>query len=129
MTQEANDVAADDAIFIEGIEVPAALGVTAEERALGRPVRIDLEVGYPLTASGRSDRVEDTIDYGEHFKVVETVVSGREHHLVEALAARIIAALFSKFDVSWVRVHVRKRNPLDGVLDYTGVRMLRHREA
>ena len=46
----------DDAIFIEGIEIPAALGVTAAERALLKPVRIDLEIGYPLAASGESDR-------------------------------------------------------------------------
>jgi dihydroneopterin aldolase len=127
MTQEANDVAADDAILIEGIEVPAALGITAEERALGRPVRIDLEVGYPLTASGQSDRVEDTIDYGELFRVVEDVVTGQEHHLVEALGTRIIEALFSRFEITWVKVHVRKPNPLDGVLDYTGIRMTRYR--
>ena len=129
MTREANDAAADDAIFIEGIEVPAALGVTAEERALRRPVRIDLEVGYALTASGQSDRVEDTIDYGELFRVVEDAVTGQEHHLVEALGTRIIEALFSRFEITWVKVHVRKPNPLDGVLDYTGIRMMRYRGA
>ena len=129
MTQEANDAAADDAIFIEGIELPAALGVSAEERALRRPVRIDLEVGYPLTASGQSDRVEDTIDYGELFRVVEGAVTGQEHHLVEALGTRIIEALFSRFEITWVKVHVRKPNPLDGVLDYTGIRMMRYRGA
>ncbi len=33
-----------DAILLEGIQVPAALGVTAGERRLRRPVLLDLEV-------------------------------------------------------------------------------------
>ena len=117
----------DDAIFIEGIEIPASLGVTAEERALLRPVRIDLKVGYCLKASGESDDVEDTIDYGELFRVLEEVVKGQDHRLVEALGTRISEALFSQFEIDWVSLYVRKPNPLQGVLDYTGIRMTRHR--
>ena len=128
MADETDRSSKGDSIFIEGIEIPAALGVTAEERALGRPVRIDLEVGYPLAASGASDRVEDTIDYAEIFEVTEEVVTGGEHHLVEALGTRIMDALFERFGIDWVTIHVRKPNPLSGTLDYTGVRMTRKRE-
>lgn len=117
----------DDAILIEGIQLPAAVGVTAAERAMRRPIRIDLEVGYSLRAAGESDRVEDTIDYAELFRVLEEVVSGREHHLVEALGERIAAALMAAFDIDWVTIHVRKPNPLAGVLKHTGVRLTRHR--
>lgn len=117
----------DDAILIEGIEIPAALGVTAAERAMRRPVRIDLEVGYSLSASGKSDRIEDTLDYGKLFEVVEQVVGEREHQLVEALGERIAEALFAAFDVDWVTIHIRKPNPLAGVLDYVGARITRHR--
>ncbi len=129
MTDKVDRPSTDDAIFIEGIEIPAALGVTAAERALLRPVRIDLEVGYPLAVSGESDRVEDTIDYGEIFDVVEEVVKGQEHRLVEALGTRIIDRLFARFHLAWVTIHVRKPNPLAGRLDYTGIRMTRKREA
>ena len=128
MADKVDRPSTDDSIFIEGIEIPAALGVTAEERTLGRPVRIDLEVGYPLAISGESDRVEDTIDYGAIFEVTEEVVRGQEHHLVEALGTRIIEALFARFEITWVTIHVRKPNPLSGTLDYTGVRMTRARK-
>ena len=118
----------DDAILIEGIEIPAALGVTAAERAMRRPVRIDLEAGYSLSASGKSDRIEDTLDYGKIFEVVEQVVNKREHQLVEALGERIAEALFATFDVEWVTLYIRKPNPLAGVLDYVGARITRHRD-
>ena len=44
-----------DKILLEGIQVPAALGVTAAERGLRRPVLLDLEVGRDLRSAGRTD--------------------------------------------------------------------------
>ena len=127
MSQAQGRSFADDAILIEGIQIPASLGVTAAERALRRPVRIDLEVGCSLRAPGQSDRIEDTIDYGELFGVLEEVVTGREHQLVEALGERIAEALLASFEIEWVTLNIRKPNPLPGVLDYAGVRLTRHR--
>jgi len=119
-----------DAVFIEGIQAPCALGVTAAERALRRPVRIDLELGVDLEAAGRSDDLGDTIDYAAVHARVLAVVEGREHALVEALARRVIDALFAEFDgIGWVAVEIRKPNPLPGVLEFTGCRVTRSRPA
>ena len=49
-----------DAILLEGIQVPAALGVTAAERRMRRPVRLDLELFHDLRAAGRSDSIRQT---------------------------------------------------------------------
>jgi dihydroneopterin aldolase len=117
-----------DVILLEGVQVPAALGVTAAERRMRRPVRIDLEIGCALGAAGRSDRIRDTIDYGEIYRVVEEVASGQEHRLVEALGERIARALLDGFAIDWVEISVRKPKPIAGVLDHTGVRLLRHRK-
>lgn len=118
---------AADAILIEGVQIPAALGVTEAERAMRRPVRIDLEVGYPLEAAGSSDEVGDTIDYAEILRVLEEVVTGQEHRLVEAMGERVAAALFVAFEIDWLTIHVRKLNPLGAVLEHTGVRLTRRR--
>jgi dihydroneopterin aldolase len=118
---------ADDVILLEGVQVPAALGVTAAERRMRRPVRIDLEIGRSLAAAGRSDRIGDTIDYGEIYRVVEEVASGQEHRLVEALGERVAQALLEGFAIDWVEISVRKPKPIAGVLDHTGVRLLRRR--
>ena len=80
---------ASDRILLEGIEIPAALGVSAAERRMRRPVTLDLEIERDLTAAGRSDRIGDTLHYGRVFEVVEDVAANREHKLVEALAAGI----------------------------------------
>jgi dihydroneopterin aldolase len=117
-----------DVILLEGIQVPAALGVTVAERRMRRPVALDLEVESDLRAAGRSDRIGQTIHYKRVFEVVEDVAANQEHKLVEALGERIARAVLSKFDVDAVTVTVRKPKPIAGVLDHAGVRIRRTRE-
>ena len=117
-----------DRILLEGIQIPAALGVTAGERRLRRPVLLDLEVGRDLTVSGRSDNIRHTIHYKRVFEVVEDVAANQQHKLVEALAERIAEAVLSKFDAEWVGVRVRKPTPIAGVMNYAGVQITRRRD-
>lgn len=116
-----------DAILIEGIQVPAALGVSAGERALRRPVRIDLELRCDLGASGRSDELADTVDYAQVYETVAKVAGGREHRLVEALGERIAEALFEGFPIDALRIEIRKLAPVSGPLQHAGVRLERSR--
>ena len=117
-----------DVILLQGIQVPAALGVTAAERRSRRPVLLDLEVEGDLRPAGRSDRIGDTLHYKRIFEVVEDEAGNHEHKLVEALADRIARAVLGKFDADAVTVSVRKPTPIAGVLQYAGVRIRRTRE-
>ena len=117
-----------DIILLEGIQIPAALGVTAAERRMRRPVTLDLEVAVPLATAGRSDNIRHTIHYKRIFEIVEDVAGNQEHKLVEALGERIAEAVLGKFDALAVTVTVRKPKPIAGVLDYAGIRITRSRE-
>ncbi len=123
------NVGVSDAILLEGIQVPAALGVTAAERRRRRPVLLDLEVVSDLGRAGRTDRIRDTLHYARIFEVVEDVAANQEHKLVEALGDRIARAVLAKFDADAVTVTVRKPTPISGVLRYAGVRITRTRAA
>jgi len=116
-----------DIILLEGIQIPAALGVTAAERRMRRPVTLDLEVATDLRAAGRSDQIRQTIHYERIFAVVEDVAGNHPHRLVESLGERIAEAVLAKFDVESVTVTVRKPKPIAGVLDYAGIRITRNR--
>ena len=118
----------EDVILLEGIQVPAALGVTVAERRARRPVRLDLEVARDLRAAGRTDRIAQTLHYKRIFEVVEDVAGNQEHKLVEALGERIARAVLEKFDADAVTVTVRKPTPIAGVLEHAGVRITRTRE-
>ena len=117
-----------DTILLEGIQVPAALGVTAAERSMRRPVRLDLEVEADVAKAGRSDRIGDTLHYKRIFDLVEDVATNQEHKLVEALGDRIARAVLEKFGADAVTVTVRKPTPMAGVIQYAGVRIRRTRE-
>jgi 7,8-dihydroneopterin aldolase/epimerase/oxygenase len=114
-----------DLILLEGIQVQAALGVTAAERRMRRPVLLDIAVARDLRAAGRSDRIGQTIHYQRIYEVVEDVAANQEHKLVEALGERIAQAILSKFDAEAVTVTVRKPKPIAGVLEHAGVRITR----
>ncbi|MCP4040098.1 MAG: dihydroneopterin aldolase [bacterium] len=116
-----------DAILLEGVEIPASLGVTEAERRMRRPVRLDLELGFDLSRAGRSDELDETIDYSELYEVVAKVAGGREHRLVEALGERIVSAIFESFAVDRIRLTVRKPKPIAGVIDWAGIQITRRR--
>ena len=116
-----------DVILLEGIQIPAALGVTAAERQVRRPVTLDLEVGLDLHNAGQVDRIESTVHYKRIFEIVEDVAANQEHQLVEALGDRIARTVLAKYDVDFVTVTVRKPTPIAGVLRYAGVRITRTR--
>lgn len=117
-----------DSILLEGIQVPAALGVTAAERRVRRPVLLDLELVRDLRAAGRSDSIRQTVHYKRVYEVVEDVAAHQEHKLVEALGDRIARSVLEKFDCEAVIVSVRKPTPISGVLQYAGCRIQRSRE-
>jgi dihydroneopterin aldolase len=117
-----------DIILLEGIQIPAALGVSAAERRMRRPVTLDLEVERDLQDAGRSDQIRKTIHYERIFEVVEDVAANHEHRLVESLGERIAEAILAKFEVESVTITVRKPKPIAGVLDYAGIRITRRRK-
>ena len=117
-----------DTILLEGIQVPASLGVTAAERRMRRPVLLDVEVERDLRAAGRSDRIGQTIHYKRIYEVVEDVAANQQHKLVEALGQRIAEAILGKFDADAVTVTVRKPKPISGVREHAGIRIRRERE-
>jgi len=118
-----------DRIFLRDAPFPCRIGVTAEERSAPQEVRVDLELTVPTVRAGESDAIADTVDYVDVWKCIDGVVTRREHHLVEALAARIAQALLDGFpSADEVLVRVTKPGALAavGVVD-VGVEVRRGR--
>jgi dihydroneopterin aldolase len=116
-----------DLILLSGIRIPAAIGVTPEERGLPRLVEIDLELELDLREAGRTDDVSHTVDYAAVFASVEKVTGSGEHRLVEALATRIADTLLANFPIQACTVTLHKPTPIAGSLDRAGVKLRRER--
>ncbi|HSR23323.1 MAG TPA: dihydroneopterin aldolase [Candidatus Eisenbacteria bacterium] len=116
-----------DRMLLEGMSFFGHHGVYPAERELGTHFTVDVELELDLGAAGRSDRLEDTLDYRNAYRLVRDVVEGEPCHLVEALAERAADRLLTLERVRRVRVRVRKRPHLQGDFRSVGVEVDRGR--
>ncbi|MFD1362556.1 dihydroneopterin aldolase [Lentibacillus salinarum] len=87
-------------------------GLFPEETRLGQRFYVDAELMLDLKTSSRSDDMYDSIDYGEVYNVIKTVVEGKPKNLVETVAQTIADELFQAFDLlEACQVTVTKPNP------------------
>ena len=88
-----------DLILLEGMRFFAFHGNNPEERVLGQPFLVDLEVEADLSVAGRSDSLDDTINYAGLYRAVKGVMEGPARNLLEALAQDIADAVLGGFAV------------------------------
>jgi FolB domain-containing protein len=104
----------NDRIVIEGLCVETRIGVTEKERSRPQDVVIDVEVATDLGAAGRSDDLDETIDYDALVTEVAKLVRTSECNLLERLAANIADEVSGKSGVRGVTVRVKKQHaPVD----------------
>lgn len=114
-------------IELAGVEVFAHHGVTETEREQGQ--RFLFDVWVDVSESARFDQLDETVDYREIAACVKEIATGRQFHLLEALAAEVADALLERFEVERVRLRVRKPDvELDPPADYSAVSVERSAE-
>ncbi|HEX3425848.1 MAG TPA: dihydroneopterin aldolase [Acidimicrobiales bacterium] len=117
-----------DRIELRGIRAVGIHGVLPEERDRPQPFAVDIDLTADLGPAGRSDDLDQTIDYGAVAKAVVGEVQGSPAALLERLAERIadrVLALASP-RASSVTVTVRKlRPPVPVDMSSAGVRITR----
>ena len=117
----------DVVIELRGLEVFGYHGVLAEEKQTGQPFVFDLEL-VAHDAGVRSDKLGDTIDYTKVVARVQAVCGERRFNLIEALAGAVADDLLEHFEVSRVRVRVRKPEvQLSAPVEYTAASVERSR--
>src|SRR5688500_15104056 len=106
-------------------------GVSEEERSAPQAIEVDVEMRLDLAAAGKSDDLEQTVDYSSAFDRCRVIVEEQSFHLVEGIAEAIATDLLAVFArIESVLVRVRKPGvPIDGVLEYAGVEIERSRVA
>jgi dihydroneopterin aldolase len=102
-------------------------GVSTAEQELGQRFVVDLEVFKDLSGPGRSDSLDDTVNYADLYKTAKEAVEDSRHNLLESLAESIARRVLDGFEVQSVRVAVKKPEaPIKGsILDYAGVEVVR----
>lgn len=101
-------------------------GVLPEEQSRAQPFEVDVELSADLAVAGKSDLLDDTIDYAGVTEAIVRVITGERHQLLERLATRIAEVCKDDPRVSRVIVTVRKmRPPVAAIADHVAVRIER----
>ena len=117
-----------DRIVLSGLRFFGYHGALPEERARGQEFLVDVEVETARAAAGRSDALEDTVDYRALYEAARAVATGGPRQLLEAVAEEIARRVLAMERVYAVTVRVRKPHvPLPGPLDYSAVEVRRSR--
>ncbi|MBN1858437.1 dihydroneopterin aldolase [Candidatus Bipolaricaulota bacterium] len=78
---------------VHGLEFRGNHGVFEQERQTGTRFRVDIEIEADVAVAVSSDELDDSIDYQEIAKIIDTVNRSRSYHLIESLAAAMVDAL------------------------------------
>ncbi len=121
-----NEEEPQDLIGLAGMIFYGRHGATEEERAIEQRFVVDLEMALDLAPAGHSDDLADTADYGRAFEIVQGVIEGPSHALLESLAEESAQRLLDELPINYVRIHIGKPSvPLRGVLDAAWVKITR----
>lgn len=104
-------------------------GLFAEETKLGQRFNVSAELFVSLEKAGKSDDMNDSVNYGLIFEVVKDVVEGMPHKLIESVAEKIAVGLLEEFPkIKQCLIQVEKPNPpINGHYDSVAVEILRRR--
>ncbi|HEY8765006.1 MAG TPA: dihydroneopterin aldolase [Solirubrobacteraceae bacterium] len=119
---EFDDVDADDedeeersgpevAIEVSGLSLFTHVGVSAAEREVGQRLLLDLRLEVGECDATVTDRIEDTIDYGQVCDAVNLVAQQRSYKTLERLCAAIADRLLAQYDTHSVWVKAAKPEP------------------
>ncbi|GHV50249.1 7,8-dihydroneopterin aldolase [Bacteroidia bacterium] len=98
-------------IELKNMRFYAYHGVFPQERSAGNHFVVNLQLKAPLEKAASTDNPDDTIDYGEVFRIVANEMS-IPSQLLEHVAGRILHALKSRFpQITEIEAAVSKLNP------------------
>lgn len=101
-----------DRICICDLLVRCILGINGDERREKQDVLINLAIYADLRLAGKSDRIEDTVNYRALKKRVLAMVENSHYLLEEALADAVAELCLAEPAVQRVDVRVEKPNAL-----------------
>jgi dihydroneopterin aldolase len=98
-------------IEVSGLSLFTHVGVTAAEREVGQRLLLDLRMDISDCDATVTDRLEDTVDYGEVCQMANLVAQQRSYRTLERLCAAIADRLLEEYKANAVWVKAAKPEP------------------
>ncbi|MDF7801684.1 dihydroneopterin aldolase [Pontiellaceae bacterium B1224] len=101
-----------DKIFIRDLALRCIIGIYPEERREKQDIVINVEMHADLRKAGRSDDLNDTVDYKSIKKAIIKLVEGSGFQLIETLAEQVACIALDNEKVQQVVVTIDKPGAL-----------------
>ncbi len=98
-------------IEISGLSLYTHVGVTEAEREIGQRLLVDLRIDVGDVDATVTDRIEDTVDYGQVCQTANLVAQQRSYKTLERLCAAIADRVIEDYDANAVWVKAAKPEP------------------
>lgn len=116
-------------IEVTGLSVYTHHGVGEAEREVGQRLVLDVALELDDCDAAATDRLEDTIDYGDVCQEVALTAQARSFRTLERLCASIADHLVERYGADSVTVRAAKPEPpIPLAVDEVAVELLRERE-
>ena len=119
-----------DQLHLTGLQFLGYHGTEPWEKEVGRRFEVDVTLELDMTPPGRSDCLEEALDYRLAYAAVKAVLEGENHDLIERIGWRVLEEMFSRFpQVTAVRARIGKPEaPIGGLNRMVIVEFFRRRE-
>ena len=101
-----------DTIYIRDLRVETIIGIFGWEREVRQQISMDLDFEFDVSVPGKSDSIDDTLDYKKITKSLIAFIESSEYKLIEALGEGIVDHLKSKFGIKKVKLRLSKPGAL-----------------
>ena len=98
-------------IEISGLSLFTHVGVTGAEREVGQRLLFDIRIDVGESDATETDRLEDTVDYGEVCQLVALVAQQRNYRTLERLCTVVADRIIEDFGAEAVWVKAAKPEP------------------
>ena len=113
-----------DKVYIENLEIETIIGIFGWEREVKQIVRISLEMSFDISKAGKSDNIDDALDYKKIGKSIVNLVENSSFFLVEKMAEEIASLVLTNEQIEEIKLRVEKPGALRGSKS-VGVEILR----
>jgi 7,8-dihydroneopterin aldolase/epimerase/oxygenase len=108
-----------DSIHLTGIRCYGYTGYLPEEQVLGQWFEVDVKLWLDLSEAGKTDAIEDTIDYRGIISLIQNLVKTSKFALVERLASFIADSILAASD-RLTQVQITLSKPTPPIPDFGG---------
>lgn len=103
-----------DKVFIKDLEIETIIGIFGWEREVKQIVRISLEMEFDISKAGKTDKIEDALDYKKIGKSIIRLVEDSSFFLVEKLAEEIAKLVLKNKEIENLKLILEKPGAMRG---------------